>query len=186
MVFVLLLVGAMAKQSLGGYIFDGGFPTPETIELAYFDADLNRAIQAYRFFYPAVSIAATWKANVAAGVVPNRVFGLLRGNPRQRVLTPSSDTPYAGILLDVRDGPIRIELPPGPLICVVNDLNQRFVMDLGVPGPDAGKGGKHLIVPPGYQGIVPDGHFAGRPTTNRVLLMMRVIPPTVTSMPASR
>lgn len=167
----------MEKQSLGGYIFDGGFPTPETIQKAYDDADLNRAIQAYRFFYPAVSIAATWKANVAAGVVPNRVFGILKGNPRQRVLTPNSDTPYAAMLIDLRQGPVTIELPPGPLMCVVNDLHQRWVMDLGVPGPDAGKGGKHLIVPPDHQGSVPSDYFVGRPTTYRVLLMLRVIPP---------
>ena len=41
------------------YAFKGGFPTPETVQQAYDDADLNRAIQAYRFFYPTVSIAAT-------------------------------------------------------------------------------------------------------------------------------
>ena len=41
-----------------------------------------------------------------------------------------------------------IELLPGPLIGAANDLNQRWVMDLGLPGPDAGKGGKHLLVPP--------------------------------------
>jgi hypothetical protein len=33
-------------------------------------------------------------------------------------------------------------------------------MDMGLPGPDAGKGGKHLILPPGYKGEVPAGYFA--------------------------
>ena len=31
----------------------------------------------------------------------------------------------------------------------------RFVMDMGGPGPDQGKGGKYLIVPPGYKGELP-------------------------------
>ena len=31
-----------------------------------------------------------------------------------------------------------IELPPGPLICIAMDLNQRWVLDMGLPGPDAG------------------------------------------------
>ena len=70
-----------------------------------------------------------------------------------------------------------VELPPGPLMCVVNDMNQRYVMDMGLPGPDAGKGGKHLILPPGYKGEVPAGYFTGTPTTNRVLLLIRAIPP---------
>ena len=36
-----------------------------------------------------------------------------------------------------------------------NDLNQRWVMDLGLPGPDAGKGGKHLLIPPGFAETIP-------------------------------
>ena len=70
-----------------------------------------------------------------------------------------------------------VELPPGALMCVVNDMNQRYVMDMGLPGPDAGKGGKHLILPPGYKGNVPSGYFTGTPTTNRVLFLVRAIPP---------
>ncbi len=167
----------MSTQHLAGYTFEGGFPTPETIQKAYNDADLNRAIQAYRFFYPAVSIAATWNGNVAAGVVPNRVFGILEGNPRQVALTPNSDTPYAGILVDLRKGPIVVDVPPGPLMCVVNDLNQRYVMDLGVPGPDKGRGGLHLIVPPDYRGTLPGGYHVGRSSTFRALMLVRAIPP---------
>jgi hypothetical protein len=70
-----------------------------------------------------------------------------------------------------------IELPPGPLMAVINDLNQRFVMDMGSSGPDAGKGGKHVVLPPGYKGKVPRGYHAGTPTTNRVLLLLRAVPP---------
>ena len=70
-----------------------------------------------------------------------------------------------------------VQLPPGPLMCVVNDMNQRYVMDMGLPGPDAGKGGKHLILPPSYKGEVPAGYFTGTATTNHVLLLIRAIPP---------
>ena len=34
------------------YEFVGGYPTTETVERAYDEADLNRAVSAYRFFYP--------------------------------------------------------------------------------------------------------------------------------------
>jgi hypothetical protein len=165
------------RITIGGYRFVGGYPAPETIQKAYDDADLTRAIHAYKFFFPTVSIAATWDGNERFGLVPNRVAMVLMGNPAQTVMTPNSDTPYAGISLDLTSGPIVVELPPGPLMCVVNDLNQRYVMDLVLPGPDAGKGGKHLILPPGYQGTIPDGYYTGMPTTNRALLMLRAIPP---------
>ena len=121
------------------YVFEGGYPTVETIRQAFDDADLNRAVSAYRFFYPTVSIMATWKGNLDAGMVPNQVFGILEGTPEQLVFTPNSDTPYAGLVLDVRDGPMVVELPPGPLMCTANDLNQRWVIDMGLPGPDGGR-----------------------------------------------
>ena len=64
-----------------GYEFVGGFPTPSTVLRAYNEADFNRAVQAYRFFYPSVSIMATWKGNPRAGMAANRVFGLPGRHP---------------------------------------------------------------------------------------------------------
>jgi hypothetical protein len=159
------------------YTFEGGYPDAETIQRAYDDADLSRAVQAYKFFYPSVSFEGTWRGNLAEGAVPNQVFLLLEGTPRQLVFTPNSDTPYSGLPLDLTDGPIVVELPPGPLMGAANDLNQRWVSDLGLPGPDAGKGGKHLFVPPGYAQAIPGGYHVGQSTTNRVLILVRSIPP---------
>jgi hypothetical protein len=158
------------------YKFTGGFPTPETVQQAYDDADLARAIEAYKFFWPSVSILGTWNGNAAAGLVPNKKVLLLHGRPEQIVFTPNSDTPYAGGNFDVSDGPLVVELPAGPLIAVVNDLNQRWVMDMGLPGPDGGRGGKHLILPPGYKGRVPQGYYSGIATTNRLVVLFRAIP----------
>ncbi|MBV1689221.1 DUF1254 domain-containing protein [Novosphingobium sp. G106] len=159
------------------YAFHGGFPSAETIQHAYDDADLSRAIEAYKFFFPTVSFAGTFAGNAAAGLEPNRGFLLLKGSPAQTVLTPNSDTPYTGAVIDLSDGPVVFEIPAGPLMSVVNDAHQRYVMDMGVPGPDAGKGGKHVILPPGYEGALPEGCFAGTSSTNRVLAMVRAIPP---------
>jgi hypothetical protein len=164
-------------QTLTGYTFERGFPSGDTAQKAYFEADLNTAITAYKFFYPTVSIAATWKGNARCGLVTNKGFMIMEGSPKQYVFTPNSDTPYAGANIDLTDGPITIELPAGALMCAVNDMNQRYVMDMGLPGPDAGKGGKHVILPPGYEGKVPNGYYSGTATTNHVLLLVRAIPP---------
>jgi hypothetical protein len=158
------------------YTFVGGYPTAETVRQAYDAADLNRALQCYRFFYPSVAIMATWKANLRGGAVPNHVFVLLEGTPEQLVFTPNSDTPYAGLPLDLSIGPIVVELPAGPIMSSSNDMNQRWVMDMGLPGPDKGKGGKHLFLPPGYKGPVPAGYHAATSTTNRVLVLLRALP----------
>jgi len=47
------------------------------------------------------------------GAVPNKVFPLLEGTPFQLVFTPNSDTPYSGLPLDLSNGPMVVELPPG-------------------------------------------------------------------------
>jgi hypothetical protein len=47
---------------------------------------------------------------------------------------------------------------------------------MGIPGPDAGKGGKHLFLPPDYNGNVPDGYHVWKATTNRVIIAVRSLP----------
>ena len=165
----------MAEAELR-YVFEGGYPTPQTVQRAYEDVDLNRAVSAYRFFFPSVSGLAIFSGNEEIGLVENKVFGTLEAAPKHVGLTLNSDTPYAPILLDLRAGPMVIELPPGPLICIAMDLNQRWVLDMGLPGPDAGKGGQHLLLPPDYQGEVPGGYNVGTATTYRVIAGIRSLP----------
>ncbi|HTO54744.1 MAG TPA: DUF1254 domain-containing protein [Myxococcota bacterium] len=166
-----------AKSPPGSdYVFKEGWPTPETTQKAYDDADLNRAIQAYKFFYPTVSGAAIFHGNREVGLIDNRVFGTQDSQPRHLGFTLNSDTPYGPILLDLSDGPMVIELPPGPLIVVAIDVNQRWIADMGVPGPDAGKGGKHLLLPPEYAGKAPSGYHVWKSTANHVLVGVRSLP----------
>ena len=163
--------------SHNGYDFVHGFPTAETICHAYDAADLNRAIQAYKFFYPTVSGAAIIKGNEDIGMVPNRVFGILDCAPEQLVFTANSDTPYGPLLLDLGIGPLVVELEPGPLIVCSMDINQRWVADMGLPGPDAGEGGKHLLIGPDYRGDVPkDGYYVHRASSNRQIVGARALP----------
>jgi hypothetical protein len=75
------------------YVFEGGFPTPETVQRAYDDADLNRAVQAYRFFYPTVSGLAIFKGTVAVGLKANQVFGAMETEPDQVGFTLNSTPP---------------------------------------------------------------------------------------------
>jgi len=49
------------------YTFEGGFPSAGTAERAYDEADLRRALEAYKFFYPVVANEAVMKQGLAAG-----------------------------------------------------------------------------------------------------------------------
>jgi hypothetical protein len=65
------------------------------------------------------------------------------------------------------------ETPPDSL-GLFDDLWFRWVIDFGAPGPDRGMGGKYLLLPPGYDGPLPDGgYFIGNPTTTSVALLGR-------------
>ena len=165
-----------APSRVLGYVFRGDFPTPETIAKAYDDADLSRAVEAYKFFYPTVSGLAMYKGNLEAGLVENQTFGVLETRPHHFMLTASSDTPYGPIPIDLAEGPMVVELPPGPLIASAMDINQRWVADMGMPGPDGGAGGKHLLLPPGYQGPVPPDHHVWQSTAHHLLVGVRSLP----------
>lgn len=154
----------------------GGYPTPETIRAAHRDAVLTRAITAYRFFYPTVSGAALFRGNEAVGIVDNRVFGMLDARPHHAGFTFDSDMPYGRVQLNLRDGPIVVALPAGPLVTSAIDINQRWVADMGLAGPDAGKGGRHVILPPDHHGEVPSGHHLWHSPTFRVLVSARALP----------
>jgi hypothetical protein len=165
----------MSAQSRG-YEFSGGYPTPETVEQAYDDVDLVRAMQMYRVFYPSVSGAAIFDGTAKVGVRPNKVFGSMDTQPRHVGYTLNSDTPYGALLLDLRAGPMVIELPPGPLVGAALDIHQRWILDMGIAGPDAGKGGRHLLLPPGHQGDAPSGYYAATSASFRVIAAVRSIP----------
>lgn len=160
------------------YRFANGYPDPESAQRAYDDSDLNRAVTAYRFFYPTVSGAAILKGDLDCGLVPNKVFGVMHSGPEQTLYTTNNDTPYGPLLLDLSAGPLVIDLQPGPLIVCSIDVNQRWVADMGLPGPDGGKGGKHILVPPGYEGDLPSGEgiYVHEASSNLQVVGIRALP----------
>ncbi|HEY3405615.1 MAG TPA: DUF1254 domain-containing protein [Ohtaekwangia sp.] len=167
---------APKNDTTSTYQFVNGYPTAETIQKAYDDADLSRAIQAYKFFYPTVSGEGLLQGSLAINLKPNVTSGTLDTKPQQIGFTLNSDTPYGPILLDLSPGPFVIDIPAGPLIVVAMDVNQRWVADMGIPGPDAGKGGKHLILPPGYSGKTPTGYHVWKASSNNLTVGIRSLP----------
>ena len=158
------------------YSFVRGYPTPETAQRSREDTDFQRAVTAYRFWYPTVSAEGIFDGNRSVGIEDGKAWGIAAAGPRQVGFTLNSDTPYGSGVIDLSNGPMVIELPPGAFIGLVNDHHQGWVLDMGLPGPDEGKGGKHLILPPGYTGRVPDGFHVGRSRTLKNLFAIRALP----------
>ena len=83
-------------------------------------------------------------------------------------MTWNNTSLYTWGFLDLKtDGPT-VELPPG-VLGVFNDMYFRYLSDIGAAGPDKGEGGKYLVLPPGYEGAVPEGYFVVRSNNLRCL-----------------
>ncbi len=159
------------------YDFANGFPTYGGAVQANNDSLLARAVTAYKFFYPTVSMEATFQGNRDAGITDNNSALIMATYPHHLLFTGNSDTPYMGGVVNLAEtGPLVIDLPKGLFLGIIDDHNFGWVHDLGLPGPDAGNGGKHLILPPNYNGEVPDGYFAAQSKTNYILIAVRALP----------
>jgi hypothetical protein len=163
---------------LGALQFELGCPTPETTQKLFDEMDFQRAVQAYLWAYPAVSfesIRATAKRDLGMdyndlGIADNFV------DPRSVWLTANDTTIYAFVNIDLAQGPVAIEIPPGAIVGLLDDFWQSWVTDVGLPGPDAGNGGRFLLLPPGYDGEVPSsGYHIVRAAMNNHNLLVRGI-----------
>lgn len=154
----------------------GGFPTKETSQKLFDEMALQRATQAYMDFYPALSVYAIVKGQI-------RDFGFKTASDiavmadfqsyKQPYLTGNDVTVYAVASLDLKvDGPTVVEVPTG-MNGTANDAKFLFLTDLGFTGPDKGKGGKYLFLPPKYEGKIPEGYHTVQSTSYRVWIMMR-------------
>ena len=153
------------ETSIGPLTLTDGFPTAETTAKIWDNLDRSRALQAYLLAIPIVNQAGMRDSLRKFGPVnQTNVIWENLVDPRTVELTANDNTIYSFIWVDTKDGPIVVEIPPR-VLGTINDFWYKWVVDVGVTGPDKGAGGKYLILPPGYTGEVPEGFIVVRPTT---------------------
>mmetsp|Transcript_29780 Transcript_29780/g.75808 ORF Transcript_29780/g.75808 Transcript_29780/m.75808 type:complete len:504 (+) Transcript_29780:85-1596(+) len=153
-----LLTPSQVKTRLGTFDFFDGIPDASSAERLFDCMDLVRGIDCFLDLVPLASFEAVrvGHANMGLGRCSDVLIldRLMDSNPL--FLTGNTDTVYCSCLMDLeRDGPTVFEIPPGCGPGTVNDAFFRFVVDMGFVGPDRGKGGKYLLLPPDYQGLDP-------------------------------
>jgi hypothetical protein len=155
------------ETRLGTLNFFDGSPDKATAEKLYDNLDFQRAVQAYLLALPAVNQAANRDAIRTLGPV-NTVVPIFERlvDSRSIFLTANDNTVYSWTWIDLSKGPMVLEVPP-KVLGAIDDMWYRWVVDVGITGPDKGEGGKYLLLPPGYQGEVPAGyHVVHSPTFN--------------------
>ena len=114
---------------------------------------------------------------VGTGALPGDLTIYL-GNEQSIFLTPNATTPYIVSYLDLaKTGPFVMEIPAGAIVGAASDFWQRPLCDLGVTGPDQGKGGKYVFVGPGQEAPAAEGAFVLGSPTFGVLLFYRTLDP---------
>ena len=144
---------------LGPLRFRDGFPDQETADKLLDNLDFQNAVQAYLMAIPAASQVADRNAIRGLGPV-NTVVPIWEELVDSRTvgLTFNSNTVYSWTWVDLKDGPLVLEVPP-KVLGAANDIWFRWVSEVGITGPDKGEGGKYLLLPPGYKGERPAGYF---------------------------
>jgi hypothetical protein len=174
-------------DELANLPFKDGYLSKEGITALKDEMVFQRAVQSYIWALPALNMYGMKEGS-------EKVFGKgynvlpiwkQRLNAKTLITTPNSDVIYALGYLDLKDdGPMVIEVPPG-LQGILDDFFQRPVCsegqiggrvwcgDVGLPGPDKGKGGKYLLLPPDFKGKAPEGYLTFRSRTYGVFVFWR-------------
>lgn len=142
---------------IGELTFEGATPSPDTARLVYDHLDFMHGVRA---FLAGLGAAATiaWRDGLAETGVGDGTLGIFESGMDSRTLVPTGDGEgiYVVGYVDLSAGPAVVESPPG-LQGEIRTAWSDPLTDLGVTGPDKGKGGRYLLLPPGYAGEIPGG-----------------------------
>ncbi len=169
-----ILTPDVVETGIGKLTFKDGAPTVETAKTVADVLTFTNGLAVYNNSFRGASALGLQKgfASIGAGFNDVAIFPDLMDSS-SIFLTANADTVYYLSVVDLSKGPMVIEQPPKG-VGTINDMWFSWIIDIGFPGPDRGEGGKYLIVPPGYEGSLPDSGFhVAHSKTNRVLYASR-------------
>jgi hypothetical protein len=167
----LALIGGLAVSTVAQ---EKRRSTDANPELSFTSAQLaertlnRRAVEAIIWGMPAVNAELMFQAMKDAKADFNQVVYWSRLlSWKNQTLTPNPDTIYVFPFFNTKSaGPMVLEIPPaeegndsGSITGSVDDSWQVALEDVGPAGVDRGKGGKYLILPPGYEEKAPEGYI---------------------------
>jgi hypothetical protein len=126
----------------------------------------RRAIEAMIWGMPVVNYDLMYQAMVDAAKGNFNQIVYWSGLPdwKNQTLTPNPDSIYLMPFINTKDvGPVVIEIPSadgGSINGTIMNVWQTPLEDVGPAGVDKGKGGKYLILPPGYKDEPPADYNA--------------------------
>lgn len=147
------------ETPIGTLNFFDGVPDQATAQIVYDNLDLSRAVQTYLNTVQIASMQAMRQGILKFGPANYTVltFEDLMDS-KALFLTPNTSSVYFFMWLDLKDGPMVVETPPN-VLGIVDNAWFHYLADFGAAGPDKGKGGTYLFLPPDFEGDAPEGDY---------------------------
>lgn len=173
-IVILLATSCEPKKITGTAPATSAFVAATAHERALY----SRAFNAVLWGMPAVNSELMHESLMAAKGDYNQIAywsGLV--NDKNQTLTPTPDVIYLNPFYDTRNGPVVMEMPRASegssITGSIDDAWQTAIEDVGPAGVDKGKGGKYLILPPGYKEKVPASYFPMPSSTYTGFIILR-------------
>lgn len=168
----------MAVVSMVGCATQGR--APSSAQLAQQSVE-RRAVEAAIWGMPTVNFDAMRQAYFRdAGARYNDLMYWSKPSDwKNQVTTPNNSNLYAMFFANLKDGPVVVDIPPVDDTALFGSLIDAWnvpMMDVGDDGQDKGKGGKYLLLPPGWKEPAPAGYFAVPSKTFNVYSLLRATP----------
>ncbi|CAH7116508.1 conserved exported hypothetical protein [Vibrio chagasii] len=146
---------------LGELNYTDGAPTEETHAKVQDFVQVSNAVRVFLSGIPVASIQGLLLGHESIGMKPNQTIAVSEGNldANSLWLTANTTTPYITSEIDVKNGPVVLEIPT-PVLGLLDNAAFKYVDRIGVTHPDnVEKSGKYFIRHSSWKGEVPEGYI---------------------------
>lgn len=152
--------------------------TEDSLQQIHDELYFQSAVQVALWSMPLVALGQAQSGMEKAGITNTTIsIAENKASSDNVIYTANQETIYAYGFTELGEEPMVFTIAPMTLGFVA-DAWQRPIEDVGLVGPDKGKGGKYIIVPPGYEGSIPkadpaSGIYVYQSPTNTVFWLQR-------------
>ena len=150
--------------------FEVGIPVPETVEALFAEIDFQRACQAYLWAMPLMGFYEWMFVHDRLGVERGQVVYHESYPSKLGGLTFNTSTPYVVTFVDLREGPLLVEMPDAPVRGATHSMWQVGITQMTEPGA-------YVFLGPDMPepANLPQGAQVSRSDTSQVFLGLRLM-----------
>jgi hypothetical protein len=146
----LMPITGTVETFFGDFKLDHSFPAVGEADKIYDLMDHQRAAQLYLWALPLAGMTR-WQMGYEQNhpdYKDNALVSITTFNARRGLLTSNETTEYLFGSSNTRNEAVIVDVPAGTIVGMPVDMWQQVPADYGVFGPNAGRGGVHIIIGP--------------------------------------